>query len=96
VKHVDAFGGGGHVGTLAHDPDAIRDQRRRIVTVNFVLSGGGEGDVAGHAPWFPSGIELAAEPIGVLADAPPPDVLEVHHEGKFFAIDAVRVVNEPG
>src|SRR5690606_6031351 len=49
-EDADRLGGGGHVGALGDDLDAVLHQAPGVGAVELVLGGAGERDVAGHLP----------------------------------------------
>ena len=56
-EEVDGFGGTSHVGDFGHALYTISDELGGIVTIEFVLGGAGERDVALALPWTLVGIE---------------------------------------
>ena len=49
-KGVHRCGGAGHIGAFGHADAAVAQEHGRIGFVELVLSGAGQGDVAGHTP----------------------------------------------
>ena len=85
---------GRHVGAFGHRQEPVVDQGFRVVGVQLVLRGAGQGELAGDAPRPLLLVVLAAEVLGVLVDPSPANLLELLQPRQTLGVDAVRVVDE--
>ena len=86
------------VGMLAPSASAIEtiaDESASVVDVELVLGGARKGEVAWNRPWCGVGVVVAAELIGIFADATPAVLLEILEPLEPFTGDAVGIVDEP-
>jgi len=82
-----------HVGAFADADAAAVDQRFSLFEAELVLGGAGHGDFGlGELPGAASFvIERGRVFLGVLGEAPAPDVFEFHDIGELLLVDAVLV-----
>src|SRR5690625_3216570 len=50
MEHFDSVRGGGHVGAFGHGNNAVGHQGARGIGVQLILSGAGQGHIAGNTP----------------------------------------------
>ena len=89
---LNGLGGGGHIGALGHDGDAVGHQGLGILLVQLILVAQGQGDVAGDLPHVAAVVAVggAGDALGVLADAGALHFLDLLHH---VQVDAVGVVD---
>ena len=91
LERLGRLDGGRHVGAFGHALHAIGDEKARIVDVQFILRGAGQGDVDRHMPWRHARFEAHARAFGVVADPAVQMVLDLHQNGQLFRRETVLV-----
>ncbi len=84
-----------HVGAFCNKSAAVRQQCFCIIAANLILRRTGERTIAFNAPWSFALKILDAVFVGVFLDTPAFNVLQVHYEGEFLSVNAVRIVDCP-
>src|SRR5690554_742166 len=92
LEDVDGLQGRGHVGTLGDAEAAVGDQRARVIPIELVLGGAGQGDVTGQVPGALTGEELQIQLIGHVQQAGAALVLQIHQVVPLFGGHALGEV----
>jgi hypothetical protein len=82
-------------GPFGQSQETIADEPASVVDVKLVLGGAWKRKVAWNRPWCGVWVVVAAELIGIGADATPAVLLEVFEPFESVTGYAVRVVDEP-
>src|SRR5690606_16318421 len=88
AEDLDGLRGARHVRALRDALEAVRGERARVLLVQLVLRGAGQGDVDGHIPHAAAlhVADVAAAALGVLVDATALDLLDLTQQVEVDAL----------
>ncbi len=94
LELLHRFGGAGHIGPLRHRHNAAGDELFRSLSIQLVLGGAGQGDIAFNAPdtLAALGVGGGGDLVQIFLDAAPADLFDFPHNGQ---VDALFVKDIP-